>query len=411
MATKPLSGIRVLDHGHVWAGPLLAGSLADMGAEVIKVQAPGRTSGVSMAGASPLAPENPPTDDEPMAYHGYDRGKKSITVNLGDHEGKDLYKRLIAISDVVVENFSAGVMSRLGLGYEVLREVNKGIILASLSATGGTEGPWRDLVTYGPSLAALYGQKGVLGYADDPQPREDTADLDPTAAGHAFFVICAALEYRERTGLGQYIDMAQGEAAVQRIAEPIMDYVFNGRVAGPHGSRMAGFAPHGYYRAAGDDRWLSIAVRDDQEWAALVDCAGEEAPALADDRFATLSGRQAALDEVDVAIESWTEQHDPMALTQRLQAVRVAAYPVMGPAELLADDNYNALLQSQLLAEPPVKVPLEMIYQSIPWKLSGTPGSIQGPVPTQGTGNDYVFGELLGIDDGERSALSERGII
>ena len=411
MAMKPLSGIRVLDHGHVWAGPLLAGSLADMGAEVVKVQAPGRTSGVSMAGASPLAPERPPTDDEPMAYHGYDRGKRSITLNLGEDEGKDLYKRLIAISDVVVENFSAGVMSRLGLGYEVLREANEGIIVASLSATGGTEGPWRDLVTYGPSLAALYGQKGVLGYPDDPHPREDTADLDPTAAGHAFFAICAALEYRERTGRGQYIDMAQGEAAMQRIAEPIMDYVFNGRVAGPHGSRMAGFAPHGYYRAAGDDRWLSIAVRDDQEWAALVGCAGEEAPALADGRFATLAGREAALEELDQAIEAWTEQHDPMVLTQRLQAVRVAAYPVMGPAELLADENYSALLQSQLLAEPAVKVPLEMIYQSIPWKLSETPGSIQGPVPTQGTGNDYVFGELLGIDDGERSALSERGVI
>ena len=171
-----------------------------------------------MAGASPLTPDTPPEDTDPLAYHGYDRGKHSINLNIGEEEGKNLYKRLIAISDVGVENFSAGVMSRLGLGYEVLREVNSGIILASLSATGATEGPWRDLVTYGPSLAALYGQKGVLGYEGDPQPREDTADLDPTAAGHAFFAILAALEYRDRTGLGQYIDMSQGEAAVQRIA-------------------------------------------------------------------------------------------------------------------------------------------------------------------------------------------------
>ncbi len=119
----------------------------------------------------------------------------------------------------------------------------------------------------------------------------------------------------------------------------------------------------------------------------------------------------AALAALDELIEAWTEQHDPMVLTQRLQAVRVAAYPVMGPAELLADENFSALLQSEMHAEPAVKVPLEMIYQSMPWKLSATPGAIQGPVPQQGEGNDYVFGELLGIDADERSALSERGVI
>ena len=411
MNVTPLQGIRVLDHGHVWAGPLLGGSFVDMGAQVIKVQSPGRTSGVSMAGARLGALEPGSGADDPMRYHGYDRGKKSITLDLAGEEGKALYKRLVSISDVIVENFSARVMPSLGLSYEVLSQVNPGIILASLAATGGTPGPWRDFMTYGPSLAALYGQKGLLGYHDDPAPREDTADLDPTAAGHAFFACLAALEYRERSGKGQWIDMAQGEAAMQRIGEPFMDYFLNGRVAGPNGNRYHGFAPHGIYRAAGDDEWISIAVRDDEEWASLLQVAGDEAPALRDPRFATARQREAAQDDLDAAVEQWTQRHDPNELTQRLQAARVAAYPVMSPPTLLADPNYDALRRSHMRLEPAVQVPADQIYQSVVWKLTKTPGVIQGPAPDMADDNDYVFGELLKIDAKERTALHERGVI
>ena len=193
-----LEGIRVVDQGHVWAGPLLGMFLADLGAEVIKVGAPHRRSGVSM-GTQRTPVGNIGGDrggtapDDPRAFHGLDRGKMSISIHLGDPRGLEIYKRLVALSDIVLENFSPRVMPGLGLGWETLREVNPRLIMISLSATGATDAPWRDLVTYGPSLAALYGLKSLLGYAGDPQPREDTADLDPTAAGHAFIAVLAAL--------------------------------------------------------------------------------------------------------------------------------------------------------------------------------------------------------------------------
>lgn len=409
--TAPLAGIRVLDHGHVWAGPLLGASFVDMGAEVIKVLAPGRTSGVSMAGARTLGVGSGAPDD-PLSYHGFDRGKRSITLDLSSAEGKELYRRLAGVSDVIVENFSAGVMSRLGLGYEALSAVNPRIILASLSATGETPGPWLDLVTYGPSLAALYGLKSLLGYHDDPFPREDTADLDPTAAGHAFFAILAALEWRERSGRGQHLAMAQGEATMQRIAEPLMDYFLNGRVASTQGNRYPGMAPHGIYRAAGDDRWISIAVRDDDEWAALLAVAGDAASALHESRFATLAGRLAHQDDLDRALEAWTATHEPMALTERLQSARVAAFPVMSPPDLAGNANYLALLRSHTVLEAGVQVSADQIYQSVPWKLTRTPGVLRGPAPASlDADNDYVFGELLGLGDDARRDLRERRVI
>jgi crotonobetainyl-CoA:carnitine CoA-transferase CaiB-like acyl-CoA transferase len=407
-----LEGLRVLDHGHVWAGPLLGRSLAYAGAEVIKIEAPGRASGVVMGGA---VDRTDVADDDPRRYHDYDRGKYGITVDLATDEGHELYLRLLAMSDIVVENFSAGVMEGLGLGYEALSAANPGIILASLSATGATPGPWRDLRTYGPSLAALYGIKGLLGYLDDPQPREDTADLDPTAAGHAMVAILAALEYRERSGLGQHIDMAQGEATLQRIAEPVFDYLLNGRIAGPQQNRYPGFAPHGVYRASGEDRWLSIVVRDDEEWAALIEVAGDSttgaASDLAESRFATLTGRLAEQDELDAAVEAWTVQHDAFELTQQLQAARVAAFPVMSPPDLLADDNHEALRRSGVVIGPRAQITIDQLYYGIPWKLTASTGVIQGPSPIKGGDNDYVFGELMGIDAAERGALQARGVI
>jgi crotonobetainyl-CoA:carnitine CoA-transferase CaiB-like acyl-CoA transferase len=409
----PLAGLRVLDHGHVWAGPLLGRSLSEVGAEVIKVEAPDRASGVVMGGM-PTRSEMDAHD--PRRYHDYDRGKLGITIDLASEQGRQLYHSLIAISDVVIENFSANVMNSLGLGYEALSEVNPRLIMASLSATGATPGPWRDLRTYGPSLAALYGTKSLLGYLDDPQPREDTADLDPTAAGHAFVAVLAALEYRDRTGRGQYIDMAQGEATMQRIAEPLMDYQMNGRVAGLQQNRYPGVAPHGIYRAAGDDRWLSIVVRDDDEWAALLRVAGDGVSEggvgdLAAPRFASLAGRLAEQDALDLAVEAWTVQHDAFELTQQLQQARVAAYPVMGPPDLAADVNFDALRKTGVRMGPDAELSIDQLYHGVPWKLTRTPAEISGPSPVKGGHNDYVFRELLGLSADELAALQEQRVV
>ncbi|MCY3568009.1 MAG: CoA transferase [Chloroflexi bacterium] len=410
----PLSGLRVIDHGHVWAGPLLGMFLADLGAEVIKVGAPHRRSGVSIGGAqAPVGSiggdRGSTSADDPRAFHGLDRGKKSISIHLGDPRGKALYLRLVEQSDVVLENFSPRVMPSLGLSYDVLSEVNPRIIMVALSASGATEGPWRNLVTYGPSLAALYGLKSLLGYPDDPQPREDTADLDPTAAGHAFVALLAALEYRERTGRGQFIDLAQGEATLQRAAAPLMDWLLNGRDAGPRGNRGSSMAPHGVYPAADDDAWLAVVVRSDPEWATLC----ELAPQLNRPEWRTMRGRLADQDTLDEAISAWTRNHDAMELSIDLQGRGVPAFPLMDPTSLLIDEDYASLSYAGLDLSADVAAPLRdgALYTGAPWKLSRTPAAISGPVPNRGEHDDEVYGELLGLNVAARAELREAGVI
>jgi crotonobetainyl-CoA:carnitine CoA-transferase CaiB-like acyl-CoA transferase len=406
----PMEGLRVLDHGHVWAGPLLAQMLADLGAEVIKIRAPNRMSGVAMAGRAQVGLAPDAADDDPRAYHGWDRGKLGISIDLTTPEGLEIYLRLVRESDVIVENFSPRVMPGLGLSYEVLAEANPRIVMASLSATGATDGPWRDLLTYGPSLSALYGAKSLQGYVGDPRPREDTADLDPTAAAHGFVAVCAALEYRERTGRGQHIDLAQGEATMQRIAEPIFDYLFNGRVASTQGNRYPGAAPHGAYPAAGEDAWIAVAVHDDEAWAALLRVAADE-PRLGEGRFATLKGRLARQDELDEVVADWTRRLDATEAAERLQAAGVSAYPVMNPPNLLVDENFTALRTSHVRMETAAGFAADEIYQTVPWKLPATPGIVRLPTPGLGEHNAEVYGRLLGLDDQDLDGLSERGVI
>ena len=410
----PLSGLRVLDHGHVWAGPLLGMFLADLGADVIKVGAPHRRSGVSIGGqqapVGSIGGDRGSTEpDDPRAFHGLDRGKKSISIHLGDPRGRELYLRLVEQSDIVLENFSPRVMPSLGLSYDDLAAVNPRIIMIALSASGATEGPWRNLVTYGPSLAALYGLKSLLGYPDDPQPREDTADLDPTAAGHAFVALLAALEYRERTGRGQFIDLAQGEATLQRAAIPLMDWLLNGRDVGPRGNRASAAAPHGVYPAAGEDQWLAIVVRSDAEWSALCGLA----PQLDLPQWTTMTSRVANQDALDAALSSWSRNWEAMELTVQLQALGVPAFPLMDPPSLLIDEDYRALSNAgiDLSAEAAAPVRGGALYTGAPWKLERTPAALTGPIPNRGEHDDEVYGTLLGLDEALRKKLRKAGVI
>ena len=389
--------------------------MADLGAEVIKVGPPHRTSGISMGGSqSPVGSlggdRGSTAVDDPRAFHGLDRGKMSIAIHLGDPRGVELYKRLLEISDVVFDNFAPRVMPSLGLDWETLHAVNPRLIMASLSATGATAGPWRDLVTYGPSLAALYGLKSLLGYAGDPQPREDTADLDPTAAGHAFVAVLAALEHRERTGEGQFIDLAQGEATLQRAAQPLMDYLLNGRDSRPQGNRAAGLAPHGVYPALGDDAWLAITVRNDHEWRRLCELAGDALGRPEWDRALDRLRDQDALDE---AVGSWTAQHDATELAGRLQLEGVPAFPMMSPIELLVDRDFASLVGTaiDLSAEAAAPVRDGALYVGTPWKMERTPAALRAPTPNRGEHDDYVFNELLGISAAEVKQLRSEGVL
>jgi crotonobetainyl-CoA:carnitine CoA-transferase CaiB-like acyl-CoA transferase len=196
---------------------------------------------------------------------------------------------LVAVSDVVLDNFSPVGRRKIGLDYSRLRQVNPRIIVAALSAAG-QEGPWSDVLTYGPSLTALYGMKSLLGYAGESELQEDVADLDPIAATYATVAILASLRARERTGEGQFIDMAQGESGVATLAEPVLEYTMNGRVMGPMGNQHRMMAPHGIYPSAGDDAWVSIAVDSEAAWQSL--CTVLHCTELCEDsRFVDMSVR------------------------------------------------------------------------------------------------------------------------
>ena len=345
-----------------------------------------------------------------MNYHTLDRGKKSFTVNLKTPEGKEIYKRLIKLSDVVIENFSSRTMESLGLSYKVLNELNPRIIMASLSATGSTPGPWRELVSYGPSLSALYGIKSLLGYHDSDQPVEDQADLDPTAAGHAFLAILATLEMRERTGMGQHIDMSQGESGIQRIAEPIMDFLFNGRVATTQGNRYPGIVPHGYFKTVGEDQWIAITIRDNEEWSRFREYFSEEIPKIEDERFDSLNGRATHQDHLEAIIENWTNSQDSWALTKRLQGIGIPAYPVMDAPALVDDPNLNQLHRSHVDVRAK-HLDENELFRGIVWKLSVGHGEISDPTPTSGQHNDQILLNLLKYDNDEVTNFRQRGII
>lgn len=398
---SPLAGIRVLDLGQVWAGPLLGVYLADFGAEVIRVETGAR------AGLQSGAPQ-PSTDPAlPQSYEGLARNRRSVSLDLAHPYGRDLLLRLAGVSDIVFDNLSPRALRKLGIGYETLRQVNPRIIVASLSAAG-QHGPWADVLTYGPSLTALYGIKSLLGYAGETAIQEDVADLDPTAATYALIAILAALRWRDRTGEGQFIDMAQGEAGVAALAEPVIDYTWNGRVAGPTGNRHRTMAPHGIYPTAGEDAWISISVDGDAAWRALCAIAGR--PSCADDpRFHDTYARLQHQAELDALLDDWFKAFDARELAGHLQEAGVAAFPVLNTLGVIADEQLEHRRTNVRIAVEGTAV--THLLTGTPWGLSATPPTVYGPARPIGADNAYVLGTVLGLTDDEiEAAVREGGV-
>ena len=261
----PLSDYRVLDFGWVLAGAIPGMVLADMGAEVIKVETRQRMDYMRLG--RPIIGSEPDPEQHPM-FHNVNRSKLSIAVNTTKPEAIDLIKKLVAHCDIVLENFSPGVMDRLGLSYDVMNSIRPGLVMASLSSNGQT-GPLRDLRAYAPSIGALSGLDSTLGYGDgETQGRPlgmKHAYADVCAALHGIFAVLAALYRRRHTGEGQYIDLSMLRATVATMGAGLMEYEMTGRVMRPRGNYDPVMAPYGNFPCQGDDSWLSIAVRTEEE--------------------------------------------------------------------------------------------------------------------------------------------------
>ena len=399
-----LAGIRVVDLTVMWAGPLCTRVLADLGAEVIKIESPNRVDG---------------TRANPGYFNWLNRNKRSLTLDLGKPQGAQLFRRLVGLSDVVVENFTPRVMPNFGLGYRALRAIKRDLIMISMPAYGST-GPYRNYVAYGPGIEAMSGLSWLTGYEGRPPMTSGSAYGDPIAGLHGALAILAALRFRRLTGEGQWIDLAQREAVAQMIGEFFV-LAGAGRQAPPRrGNRHPVMAPHGCYRCAGDassqakDEWVAISVADDEEWRRLCRALGAEA--LADDpRFKTAQARKTNEDELDEMIESRTRRRGQMEAMWLLQAAGVAAGAVLNGEALSRDEHLRARGFFVPIADADGKV---RPYPGVPWKLAGQAGSTVrakdsecSPAPRLGEHNREILGGMLGLADEEIDHLEMNEVI
>src|SRR5579885_1610276 len=273
MDRLPLAGVRVLDFSWVWAGPFCTLQLAHMGAEVIRVESRAR---LCTTRRIPPFADNVAGVNRAGYYNQYNQGKRSIALNLRHPDGLAIAQELVRRCDVVTENFAAGVVERLGLGYETLRELRPGLIMLSISGFGRT-GPYRNLAGYGPAVSALSGFVGATGYQDGRPQQLGVSYADPSAGVLAAAAIVAALIHRDRTGAGMYIDQSLLEPAVALLAEGFLDFAMNGREPGRIGNRDPLMAPHNCYKTRGDaNQWVTIAVGTEREWRSLCAVMGNQ---------------------------------------------------------------------------------------------------------------------------------------
>ncbi|MBI2846414.1 MAG: CoA transferase [Chloroflexi bacterium] len=405
MSGLPLHGVRVIDLTMVWAGPLAASMLADMGAEVIKVESRRRQDAVRYL----IYPKGEPGED-PWNRSGYfqrfNRNKYGITLDLTTRRGVEIFKQLVLTSDVVMENFTPRVMENFGLDYPVLRSIRPDIVMISMPAFGRS-GPYRDYLGFGNSVEAMSGLSSMMGYEDGPPILGGVTFGDPVAGVHAAFAILAALHYRERTGKGQHIEIAQRECFTRFIGEAIMDYTMNGRVGRRMGNRHQYRAPHGCYPCKGEDEWVVIDAGSDEEWDKLCEVMGK--PALAQDkRFFDSLSRWKNQDELNKIISEWTRQHDHYEVMRLLQGAGVPAGAVLTNKELLEDEH---LKKRHFFHD--INHPGAGVFPQVgpPVKLSCTPGSIRMHGPRLGEHNQLILSGLLGVSGDELDALVKEGII
>ena len=403
-----LADYRVLDFGWVLAGAIPGMVLADMGAEVIKVETRQRLDYMRMG--RPIVGDQPDPEQNPM-FHNVNRGKLSVTLNIGESEAVELAKRLVAKCDVVIENFSPGVMDRLGLGYETLRAIKPDIIMASISSTG-QDGPLRDLRAYAPSIGALSGLDSTMGYEGSGPLGLKHAFGDICGALHAVFAIVSALYRRNRTGEGQYIDVSMLRATVVTQGAGLMEHALTGRALQPRGNYDPTMVPYGNYPCApspdgNDDKWISIAVATESEWQGLVSVMGSPAWAK-DQRFSSQYRRQRHRRELDALLSQWTAGHDPDALTDLLQSHSVAAAPVLSAEERLFHPHfmerglYRDIDHPALGAEP--------IF-NLMWRLSKTPSAVRRHAPLMGEHNRQVLCGTLDLSESEVEELEGRQVV
>jgi benzylsuccinate CoA-transferase BbsF subunit len=411
-----LSGVKIVEFGMAVAGPHACKLLALMGAEVIKVESINHLDMLRRAGVTseigariremrPGEPLPPDVVLDTFVSNITSLSKLGVTLDLTKPEAVELAKKLVARSDVVLENFRAKVMEGYGLDYPVLRKTNPNLIMLSTSLAGQT-GPERNYLGYMEIFGALSGLGHLTGYPDGP-PTWIRFSTDTMSAATAACAIITALIHRQRTGEGQYIDLSSYEAAACLIGDSLLDYAMNRRNQSRQANLDDFMAPHNCYRCRGDDNWVSIAIATDEEWNAFCNAIGNLAWTK-DERFSDSYSRWQNQEEMDVFIQEWTMNYTHYEVMHILQKAGVAAVPSLNSPEIWGDPHLDrrgltVIVDHPVLGAQPVLAP--------PWKLSRTPAEIVTAGPTLGQHNEYVFCELLGLSKREFSRLVNSGVI
>ena len=405
MSPLPLDGVRIVDFAQVFAGPACTRILADLGADVIRFEAPARMD---------VTRNLIVTDNDGLDHHWHrasyfvirNANKREMVVDLSKAEALDAVKKLIATADAVVESFTPRVMANFGLHYEALTQIKPDIIMCSLSGYGQT-GPMRDYAGYGMGLEPASGVSSITGYKDGPPMRSGLSFTDPYSGFAGAGAILTALNYRRRTGKGQYIDLSEQEAAIPIAGAALLEYQMTDRIPERIGDRSPWFAPQGCYRCAGEDRWAVIACSDDAEFGRMAEAMGH--PEWKDDaRFATVLARRDNHDALDELITDWTAPRDHYEVMHTLQKAGVKAAAVLDGKEALFDPHFKARSQYDVIDQPLLgKRPMP---RHVAAKFTRFDVKPRRPSPLLGEHNDEVLQEL-GYSDDEIAKLREEGAI
>ncbi len=398
---------RVLDLSMGWAGPLAGQMLAEMGAQVIKVEDTHYFDW--WRGSLSMAPPEVQPIERAATFNTTNRGKLGVTLDLLNPRGIELVKRLVAHSDILIENYSPGVMERFGLTYEILAPLNPRLIMISMPSFG-YGGPETFSRGYGNTVEAMAGVTGLARYHDSDQPYTLSNALgDPVGGLTGTFGILAALHEREKTGRGQWIELAQVEGVIPLLAGPILEYQLTGKVPKPRGNRHPEFAPHGIFRCVGDEEhaWIALAAESEEQWRALAHALGIEHLAT-DPRFIDASSRKANEDALDAELTRALATISVEEAVARLRDAAVYAAPVNSAPAVLGD----AQLQDRGYFVPVERAVVGThLYPGAVTRMSATPASQHIPAPLLGEHNAEVFRELLGMTDAELSELEAAGVI
>jgi benzylsuccinate CoA-transferase BbsF subunit len=396
----PLDGVRIADLSMMWAGPYATKLLAEMGAEIVKIESPRAWDNIRT-----LIPQ--PGAEEPwntaFYFNEYNRDKLSVVLDLSEPDGRDAFLRLMPQCDVLIENYRADVMDNLGLGYDVVRAARTDVVYVSMAAFGKSGGD-HDLVGFGPVIELMSGLVSLTGYENDPEPFKTGISYgDPVAGVHAAGAIALALLQRHRTGDGCFIDLAQRQAAAALAGEAFVAAQLGGDATPVHfGNRSPRWAPQGAYACRGNQQWLVVSVVTDEQWRACAACIERD-----DLAGLVLDERRARHDELDAALTAWTSDRDPQAAMEALQAAGVPAGRVLDTATVHDDPNLNDRGYWVELPHPRMH-----LYKQagIAWRLAECNPQLRRHAPFFGEHTRQVLTGVAGMTDAEVDALYASGV-